>query len=619
MSDTLTNHQMVLEQLQEAANKITAVSVKLEQQSELVSDHNAGEAAHPYIQQQIQQINSVTPTEVATVVSNHNVSTTSHADIRAAIAELSGSTSITEQVVVNSISNHNVSLLAHTDIRDKVASLNTEMQLVRDNHELISGLEEVYDAVGLATGSTGSLTLRIQDVEDGCAITNAQVAVNSADIAILKTRMDTTDGRVSSNTSLINTLNSNLTAAQLEIEFLKLNGGGGTGTTIGDGVDFTGFTHTLPSIISPNQVINLSFGGIFVPEGETLVFNLSAQNSDIILSKTTNIAPGEVITATVPADVLPSVMKQLIVQAAYVNAQASSTRILVTKVNTKPVVSTITTTLSKILEPGGTYQMKLADAYDIDGQEITYSITPKDNELTFSKTSGILENETITVQVPESATRGTLYDVVVSAIDSCGEANTITLTGFEVHILPDMTSFTHNLPSEVKPGSTAVFRCSGATSADGSAITYKVNVPVSSPIIIAVPIAFAKTTGINPGENVLMYIESNTPYRGESFDVIITAVDAHGAESSITIPVRINKLPVASSIYTTIPLNMASGSSIQFHIYGGDDDRDKNNLTYVILNNTGFTFSKMSGIKSTDIITAVVPTVTNNTICSFDI
>lgn len=597
MSDTLTSHQLVLEQLQLAADKITATSVKLEQQSELVSNHNSDEGAHLYIQQMIQNITAVSPTNLSTAISNHNVSVSAHADIRAAITALSAGTAGIEE--------HNTSNQAHPDVRNLITALSTEFQVVRDNSENISNLDAVYDSLGIGGGSISGA---IQDLQDGLATTDAQVLTNKNDIAALTLVVGQNTTLLGTHSTTLADLSSRLVAAELEVESLKANGGG----TLTDGIDLSAMVCDIPMIVAVDQTYTFTIENVPVIDGETLTFDLNPHLSGFVFSKTEGIVLGEEIEVLIPSDAMPGAIKQFTVTAKYAVSEAVNTKVLVTKINSLPVVDNMLIDLPLMIEPNHFYTVKIAGATDVDGQVITYVIDDMGCGLVFSKVDNLAENEEFTVAVPSNAERGHVYTFKITAFDSVGAFRDKEYTGFTVNILPDLSAFTHNMPTLVKPGSTYSVRFNGATSSDGSAITYSVAAPVGSPL------TFAKTSGIAHNENVLMFADTNNPQRGTVFPVTITAIDAHGASSEYTANVRINSLPTPNTIYTTMPNNIAGGSSMLMQIYGGDD-AERSSLKYNIVGNVGLAFSKMSNILSTDIITVTVPTVAINTTYSFSI
>lgn len=597
MSDTLTSHQMVLEQLQLAADKITATSVKLEQQSELVSNHNSDEGAHLYIQQMIQNITAVSPTNLSTAISNHNVSVSAHADIRAAITALSAGTAGIDQ--------HNTSNQSHPDVRNLITALSTEFQIVRENAENISNLDSVYDSLGIGSGSISGA---IQDLEDGLAATDAQVLINKNDIAALTLTVGQHNTLLGTHTSTLSDLSSRLVAAELEVESLKANGGG----TLTDGIDLSAMVCSLPMIVAVDETYTFTLTNVPIIDGETLTFDLKPHMSGFVFSKTEGITLGEEIEVLIPGDAMPGAIKQFTVTAKYAVSEAVNTKVLVTKINSLPVVDNVIIDLPLMVEPNKFYNVKISGATDIDGQLITYTIDDMASGLVFNKLDGILENEEFVVAIPANAVRGHVYSFKIKAYDSVGTFREKEFTGFTVNILPNMSNFTNTIPALVKPGNTYSVRFNGAVSSDGSAITYRVAAPVGSPI------TFAKTTGIVHNENILMFADTNNPQRGTVFPITITAVDAHGASSEFTAYVRINALPTPNTIYTTMPNNIAGGSTMLMQIYGGSD-AEGSSLKYNIVGNVGLAFSKMSNILSTDIVTVTVPTVTINTTYSFSI
>ena len=518
MSDTLTSHQLVLEQLQLAADKITATSVKLEQQSELVSNHNSDEGAHLYIQQMIQNITAVSPTNLSTAISNHNVSVSAHADIRAAIETLSAevsdagieahisthsesteahadirqliqdrSSAVTSSAMA-SLSNHNNSSSAHTDIRSHIDSLGMEFQLVRNNASNIASLNELFSIVDVNGPSVSDLFSSLEDRLDN---TDIQVLINKDDIENCELLISQHDTALLQHDTTLSDLNNRLVVNEIEIASLKANSG------IGDGgdIDLSEMICTVPQLVGVNKTYTFKITNVAVASGETLVFDLDPHLSGFTFSKTTGITLNENVQVTVPAGATAGAIKQFIVIAKYTVSGLLAQKFIVCKINTLPVTSNIVMNgIPAVVKPSGTYPVTLSGATDVDGQTLTYSITSSDPKVTFSKTANIVAGESFNVIVT-GATRGAAPTFTVTVSDGIATATKV-LTPTKVNNLPVVTNVVINgLPAKPVGGVPYTINFTGATDADGQALTYEIQSGYTG-------LTFSKTTGIAAGENI---------------------------------------------------------------------------------------------------------------------
>lgn len=604
---TIAEYQLVLEKLSAATLKITTLLNTAEGMVNALTEHNVSEDAHLHLQNMIQAIDAVTVSQVSSVIANHNESISAHADMRALIADLSGGGLSTEALTA-----HNTSSTAHAYLRSLVNSLNLELEIVRENATQIENLDAVYDALGLTEIIGGSLTSQITEIQNDLVSILDTIGTHTTQTAALQATCASLGVRTTTLESTVNAINASISAMEITIATILANGGG-----TGGGVDMTNFTCTAPTIVQGGATYDVVFGGVDEIAGDALSFTVNPLVSEFVFSKTTDIALGETITVTIPDTVNAGELRRFSVLAVYETSGTTGTKSIIAKINTAPAVTNLVADMPESVEPGRTYNLSLSGATDPDGQTVSYAIgdvvvTGSSDLPTFSKTTDIASGETITITIPATATRGTTYAIPVTASDTLGASTVKSLPVITVNILPDLAALVITARSIVKPGGTYVTKFAGATAADGGALTYSITTPANCPII------FAKTTGILANENVLTYIDTDTSVRGQVFTMSVTVKDSYGAEATASFSIKINRLPLATTVYTNLPGTLEGNQLVTFQINGGSDP-DGQAFTYSIVDTAGLTFSKTTSIATGESIVVNVPNVSVATSYSFDI
>ena len=376
----------------------------------------------------------------------------------------------------------------------------------------------------------------------------------------------------------------------------------------------SGFGHTFPTYPNPNSNYTFKVFGATDPDGETenLTCRFSSEQP-ITFSKSEGVKLNEDVTAIIGdiAANTPITIAVTVVDPA--DGQASTT--ISSVINSVPVMTGFIATQQYTVWPlNVTGTISFSGATDINGEAITYSLVNNyPSELTFSKTSGITENEVVNVTISSSAVRGQSYIIPVTATDASQGSATANVT-IKINSLPDVTNLACTLDTYLIPGKMVEGSVSGATDVDGQNVTYTVtsdnpNVILGNATNIAAGAAFSVTP---PSEEDLA--------RGDSFNLIFTVSD--GFETSTrTIAYYQNRLVDASSIVTTLPTSVQGGAehAVQFTISGGSD-ADGHDFTYNITGlPAGVSVSKDTGIAAGESVKLTATKVATDTPMSFTI
>lgn len=187
----------------------------------------------------------------------------------------------------------------------------------------------------------------------------------------------------------------------------------------------------------------------------------------------------------------------------------------------EPPTGPITVTAPAEAGSEGTFDVSFAGATDPEGDPITYKISDTGG-LTFSKTEGITEGESVGVTAPK-VTEDTGVAFTVRAVDnrgakSAGKTSTVTVVANKAPTGPITVEYTGNKESE----DTFQVAFSGATDPESDPITYQVTDTGS--------LTFSKTAGIAANEQV----DVTAPHTENSLDVTykVAAVDSNDLASS---------------------------------------------------------------------------------------
>lgn len=591
LDSTIVN--AILAQLQATTAKLAAITAKVDAASEALADHNVDVHAHPDLRTLIDSLGEVGTPAITAAVTEHDHSATAHASLRTMITNLQTSVTNLNTKIGDGVSAHNTDPSAHPGIQTTLTQLTADMDTVKDT-------------LSLSTTKVDDLQDQVIDTQNSVATTGLRMSLMSFSLMSVADDQAVAAETVDNVTSTLTDTVSNVTDSQVAIEEVRVNS-----SFSGQAVDMLGFTHTMPSVVAKSTVVPVKLSGVTIPAGETLTYSIEAAGSGFTFSKMADIAQDEVFDVIIPAGAQPGQVVYFIVTAK-MSVSGDTSRVAVgTKINTPPSIDSLQSTVPAAGEPGQAYDIKFWGAMDLDGQDISFELIPLTGGLTFSKSTGIITNETVKLNIPSNLTRDSSATFKVRVKDTLGEyvEKSYSLLATK---LPDVTNLTHTIPGRAVPNKEYLFKIQGAVSADGSVITYSVEALNNSPI------SFSKTSGIADGSLITMTVPAGVT-RGSTHTVRITVITSLGSKVTMDVPVKINQLPSLAGLVCNLPAQVNGASTTPFTLVGASD-ADSDALTYSIVGITpGLVFSKSSGIAANESVDLVVPRVSVETTYSFKI
>lgn len=299
----------------------------------------------------------------------------------------------------------------------------------------------------------------------------------------------------------------------------------------------TSITHTFPAKLRANSVNACRVSGFTDPDNDSVTYAIASSIQGITFSKSTGIAANEDINVTV-GNVAAGTSYTLTL--TFTDEHGGTTTSTITStINNPPSMSGFTYDVASRVVPGSTgNELTLSGATDADGDTVVYSLSNIPTGFTFSKTTNIEEDETITFSVPSNATRGQTYSVTVTATDINGATNTAT-ANFVINTLPVTTNVTCSLPNPVAPDTDYTVSFAGATDVDGQTLTYTPSSTVANTNSAADLAANGTFTLHTP--------TASSVARGSTWDLVVTVSD--GLETATkTFTYTQNELPDVTNL-----------------------------------------------------------------------
>ena len=355
--------------------------------------------------------------------------------------------------------------------------------------------------------------------------------------------------------------------------------------------------HTIPNVILKDSSVTCRVSGVADPEGDPVSFAISSSNPGISFSKLSGIGLNEdfVITALNTATETACVFT-LTFSDGY-GGSASTT--VISKINFPPDVTNMSITQPEKYIPGQPAKMSFTGAVDSEGAATTYTIVNVHPELTFSKTSGIVDNEQVDVSLSVSAQRGALLPVAVRATDKYGSYTVVNVT-IAVNTPPSVAGIVTDIPARCIPGKTYTWYVSGLTDADGQALTYSVSTNNSN-------VELTDATNRTSGQSFQCTIptEDKLP-RGDSFLLTISVSDGYETTDKIYTITQNRQIDMTNFTHN-LPQRFIPGSTVPFTMYGAADP-DGEPLVYSIAgyDSTVCTFSKYTHIGENESVNLIV-------------
>lgn len=358
----------------------------------------------------------------------------------------------------------------------------------------------------------------------------------------------------------------------------------------------SGFSHTFPTYPNPNTSYIFKVFGVTDPDDapENLRCSIVADNPAVTFIKSSNIALNEDITCNIGEIAATTPI------ALTCTFTDKDNGIVVTTINaiinTPPNTSALVVTKPHRLAPNQPDTITVSGATDANGEAVTYDIINTNPAITFSKVTGIVDNEAVTVTASSEAVRGQTYNFNIVAVDASNGRTPVT-ESLIINTLPDVSAATCTIPPFVVPASAHTVSVSGATDVDAQALTYTVT--SSNPNV-----GIVGATEIEAGtEFTITAPTAEQLPRGQSFDLIITVSDGQETINK-TIPIGQNQLPVAEGTTTTLPERIIPNGSYQIRFNNGTDP-DLESVTYTLVDydDSVFSFSKLTNIAASEEIT----------------
>lgn len=369
--------------------------------------------------------------------------------------------------------------------------------------------------------------------------------------------------------------------------------------------DVSGLSNTLPAYVTHCQEFSFVINGATDPEGRALTHTLSANG---LTFANNGVANGEVINAT--ADCVLDISQDLIISVETSNGHKTVTTEITLDVDNKaPVITNMTDSFPASLRPDEVVTFAITGAVDPEGKTVTYTIADAVG-VSFSKTSGIVENEVVTVTTTGGAATTAEFNII--ATDGMFNAAPKAVSAGIINTAPDVSSIANTLPDNVLIGDSYEFSISGATDVDGDSLTYSIT-SVSGASV-------DKSSGIIANETINLTINAALQH-DDTVTINGLVIDQHGKSTpfSITTTAKlkaplVNNLSILFNDSATAPtLHPCESMTLKFA-----DATDPQGLpiTYAVASVEGLTFSKTANIAGGEEITATLACVfdtTNNT------
>lgn len=355
--------------------------------------------------------------------------------------------------------------------------------------------------------------------------------------------------------------------------------------------------HTLSSVINnppvmtnfqchqetyhiPGNTTKMSFTGVTDVDEEPITFSIVNTNTNISFSKTSNIQPGEEIDVTPSSASVHGQTYNITVQARDTSGAVSEATVGI-RINNVIAAASIATNIASVVKPGATNTWKITTAVDQDSQELTYSVSCTNSNVTLSNNTNIKANANFTcvANLGTGLARGGTFNLVIAAFDGY-ETVTKTVT-VKMNSLPVATNVVQTgIPSDFKGGTEnqKTFKLSGGTDVDNQTVTYNIT-------DIDTGLTISKTSGIAANENLTIYATKVSTATNKTFKVV--PVDAFGeAGEGKVITITVNPIVVTAAPSITYPTNNLEsvphyeGFTMTWSAYAETADTDMTHTTY---------------------------------------
>ena len=256
------------------------------------------------------------------------------------------------------------------------------------------------------------------------------------------------------------------------------------------------------------------FSGVTADTGTVTYSIANSGQSYFTFSKSTNIAANEAITVTAATNTPTgsynfTISANTSPSASNGPVTGSCSQSVTAAVVTPTLSGTITHNIPSTATAANNYNVRFSGKSATSGQ-VLYSVNVNSGSqyVSFSKTSGITDGETVIMSVASNAPNGGSISGTISANTSpVGASNGPDSVGFSLSTLaivepdPSFSGFNHTVPANTQQGQSYTVTFSGTSSSNGRQVWYSLSPQTG--------LSFSKLDNISPGEAVTMTVSGS--------------------------------------------------------------------------------------------------------------
>ena len=344
--------------------------------------------------------------------------------------------------------------------------------------------------------------------------------------------------------------------------------------------NISGLTTDISARSIPGKQYTWFISGLTDTDVQAVTYSVTSTNPDVILEDNIGRASGQSFKCTVPTEAKLSRGESFTLKVAVTDGLETVERMF-TVIQNKLIDDTnFTCSIPTRLVPGATVPVSMYGAVDNDGEQLQYSIAYRDsNVCSFSKYTGITENEVVNFTVTSNATRGLISPITVRITDTAGEY-VEKIINCTVNSLPDISGLTHTVPTILKPNTAYTdLQVGGITDVDNDIIHVTVTadngVAIGNGTAIALDGKFSLTTP-----------PVSTLGRGSSFTVTFAVTDGHETVTT-TRTFKINTVPDITPIAIALPAKVKPNFTYTEVSFTPATDNDAQDVKYTFVPTKG--------------------------------
>ena len=278
-------------------------------------------------------------------------------------------------------------------------------------------------------------------------------------------------------------------------------------------------------------------------------YQIDAGASGLLFDKTGIVAAEEEIEMTVPSalDRDKDFVFSIVVNDKY---GVDKVKPVTIHTNAIPGAEGFRHNVPSFVAPNKSYEIRFSGIKSANGVPATYGIANANNHLTFSKKTGVVANENITMTVDGTVVRGETYAFQVVATDENGATVNIDMSVI-INSLPSIETLTTTMVSEIVGGRTTSLTINGGADLEAKTVTYSINAASSG-------FSFSKTFGIIAGETVTVTIPKVAGAITRTFKVSVVDDLGEASSGSKNVNVLVNPIYIPDTPYIISPQQNAS-------------------------------------------------------------